>query len=465
MTADLIVLGRVTTGDPKRPRAEAVAVLDGRIAAIGEAADVEPLRGGRTEVLGSRDSGVVPGFVDAHLHLVALARRAAEVDCSRERARSVGEVVAIIAAAAERRPSGTWIRAFGYDEFFLAEKRPPTVAELDSAAPRHPVRLLHRTGHAAVLNRRAFERLHVAPREVIYEPARILHGEVPAPDATETGPLVRAASDRLLAAGITAFCDTTPGRGAKDVQAMRAWASDGTIRQRAVVFGEPDRVKLMVTEESDAGEVIETVAAADRAGAQIALHAVEGGPLAVAVSALRSLGAERVRARRHRIEHASLCPPPLCEAIAESGATVVTHPIFLEEFGEKYRSEVSREEHEWLYPLRSLRDARVPIAFGSDAPIAPAAPLANVQAAVCRQTEDGSTLGAAQALTVAEALDVHTRGSAAAVRLDATIGSLVVGKAADLVLVETDPLAVSPNEIASIGVRATVIGGRVAWHA
>jgi predicted amidohydrolase YtcJ len=76
----------------------------------------------------------------------------------------------LLLRAAHAQPAGTWIRAFGYDEAFLAEKRPPTVADLDFAVPNHAVRLLHRTGHAVVLNSLAWHRLGMPRREVVYEP-------------------------------------------------------------------------------------------------------------------------------------------------------------------------------------------------------------------------------------------------------------------------------------------------------
>ncbi|HSD10405.1 MAG TPA: amidohydrolase family protein [Candidatus Binatia bacterium] len=479
MRADLILVGRVRTGDRERPCAEAIAVRDGRIAALGDEEEILRLGDAATEMLGGCESAILPGFVDAHLHLLALARRAEEVDCSRESVRSVAELVAKIRAAAASRPPGSWIRAFGYDEFFLDEKRPPRMADLDTAAPAHAVRLLHRTGHAAVLNTVAFQRLGMAPCEVIYEPAGLLRGRIPAPSADETQRLVAAASERLLASGITMFHDPSPGQSADDIGRLRAWVEEGTIRQRVIALGAPtsfeasDRasrwfqhagVKIMIGETDDVEEVAAEVAAADRRGAQIALHAVEGAPLVIAIEALRRLGPARTRARRHRIEHAALCPPALCQAIGECGAAVVTHPGFLRRFGDKYRSELRREEEDWLYPLRSLLESRVPLAFGSDAPIAPPSPLDNVAAALVRETERGARLGISQRILAAEALALHTRGGAWVGGLESACGSLAPGRLADLVVVDRDPLGVPPAEIAAIRVLATVIEGRVVWR-
>jgi predicted amidohydrolase YtcJ len=436
------------------------------------------LRRSDTEVLGGPGSVLLPGFVDAHLHFLAFARRALEVDCSAERAASVGEIVARIRAAARARPPGSWVRAFGYDEFFLQERRPPAVAELDDAAPAHPVRLLHRTGHAAVLNTAAFERIGLSPRPILHEPAQVLRGMIPSPGTLEAARVAASASERLLGAGVTTFHDPTPGQDAEALGTLRHWVADGTIRQRVVAYGDPAHfngreeagrfvhagVKVVVTEGSQADEVIERVAAAHAAGAQVALHAVEGGPLVVAVAALRRLGKERVRARRHRIEHATLCPPAIRKEIAQCGATVVTHPDFLHRFGEKYAEEVDGEEEQgWLYPLRGFLDDGIPVALGSDGPIGIAEPLAAVQAAAARRTRKGSILGAAQAISPGEAVELHGRGGAAAARLESSIGSIAPGRIADLVVLGADPTVVPRPDIGSIPVRVTVIDGRIAW--
>jgi predicted amidohydrolase YtcJ len=481
LEADLVLVGRVWTCDPSRPHAEAVAIRGDRIAALGAQAEVRSWIGPRTEVFDPPDGAIVPGFVDAHLHFGAIARRALDVDCSCERATTIAELLARIADRAMALPDGCWIRAYGYDESLVVERRAPTPADLDRVAPRHPVRLLHRTGHAAVLNGAAFRALGMEPRDAVFEPGRLLRDRMPKPGPATLRGLAGRASEALAAAGVTTFHDVTPGQSAADVETLHDWTKAGVVLQRVAAYAESVKtvvdsrctrnerfavpgVKIMVTEDTSAGDVAAAVAAADVAGAQVALHAVEGGPLAIAVAALGAIGATAVRARRHRVEHASLCPPPLGAELAACGASVVTHPGFLTRFGGKYRAEIRPEQHDWLYPLRAFRTAGLHVALGSDAPIAPSEPLANIAAAASREDDRGIPIGPGQAIAASEALVMHTRHGAELAGSGDRFGVLREGLLADAVVLDRDPCAAPARDVATIGVRLTVVGGEIAWR-
>jgi predicted amidohydrolase YtcJ len=158
MTELLFHNADVYTMDPARPRANAVAVRDGRIVAIGNAA--APAAGGDAQRIDCEGGLLAPAFIDAHCHLLSYAASLRSVDCTG--ARSIPDIQRAIAERAAKMAPGRWIRAFGYEETSLAERRHPQRNDLDAPAPRHPVRLIHRSGHAGALNSLALRELGIA---------------------------------------------------------------------------------------------------------------------------------------------------------------------------------------------------------------------------------------------------------------------------------------------------------------
>ncbi|HEU4368151.1 MAG TPA: amidohydrolase [Methylomirabilota bacterium] len=141
----VLVNGRILTLDPRRPTATALAVAAGRIVAAGERADVRRWRDRHTRVIDLEGATVVPGLVDAHAHLDREGLKL--IHPSLARCRSVADIQRLIRALAADRKPGEWIvtMPIGTPPFYqdapggLAEKRWPTRADLDAAAPEHPV--------------------------------------------------------------------------------------------------------------------------------------------------------------------------------------------------------------------------------------------------------------------------------------------------------------------------------------
>ena len=137
--------GRVQTLDPRRPEVRALAVAGGRVVAAGTPADVKRWRDRRTRVIDLRGATLVPGLVDAHAHLDREGLKS--VYPSLAHCRSIGEIQAVVRRLAARTPKGQWIVTMpvGAPPFYqdppatLAEGRWPTRADLDAAAPGHPV--------------------------------------------------------------------------------------------------------------------------------------------------------------------------------------------------------------------------------------------------------------------------------------------------------------------------------------
>jgi len=146
--------------DGKISFTEAVAIKQGKIVKVGRNAEVQKLIGSETMVINLNGKVVFPGFIDSHTHPAAYGTHLLfEVDCSK--ATSITEIVHIIRQKAENTDKGSWIRAYGYDQNKLVEKRHPTRWDLDEAAPNNPVILTRCCGHMSVLNSLALEKLGI----------------------------------------------------------------------------------------------------------------------------------------------------------------------------------------------------------------------------------------------------------------------------------------------------------------
>ena len=152
----------VITMDPDLPRGDFVTVRNDRIESVGCRDDSPDLKNTGYKMIDCQGMTLMPGFNDAHLHFLALVSSFEDVDCSRQVINSIGDIQKAIKGRATSVPSGRWIRARGYDESFLAERRHPCSQELDLASPDNPVRLDHISGHALVLNSRALKTLGIS---------------------------------------------------------------------------------------------------------------------------------------------------------------------------------------------------------------------------------------------------------------------------------------------------------------
>jgi predicted amidohydrolase YtcJ len=157
--ADLIVRNaRVYTMEPGAPQAQAFAVRDGRIIAVGSNDAVGRLAGKGTELLDARGMTVVPGFIDCHLHpegesllYDVLVGNPYEVEFV-----TIDSIVAKLRERAAKTPPGEWVQGMFYDDTKVKDGRPLTRADLDRASSVHPVAVIHRGGHTVFANSKAF---------------------------------------------------------------------------------------------------------------------------------------------------------------------------------------------------------------------------------------------------------------------------------------------------------------------
>jgi predicted amidohydrolase YtcJ len=289
---------------------------------------------------------------------------------------------------------------------------------------------------------------------------------------------VKAFSEQLLQWGVTALQDATASNSAADWDLFQELQETGLLRQRvALMMGAlPDErlsaprlrlgpIKVMLNESAgrlhpSLLDLNERVLEAHRAGWQVALHVVTRDALGAALNALEYAQASFARPdARHRIEHCSVCTPEQAARIAALGAHVCTQPGFLHYSGDRYLREVPPEDAPFLYPLRSLQESDVSLSGGSDSPVAPADPIAALQAAVTRRSAGGAVVTPEQRIDTESAIEMYTRGSAAAVFQEHELGLVAPGYLADLVLLPAGSLAA--GDLRPV---LTVVGGEIAWE-
>lgn len=501
-----LVNGNVLTLNAAQPAADTIVLARGRIAWVGMRRDLSPAVLASSTVVDCGGQTIIPGFIDAHCHVLAFAVSLVSVDCSPRAVSSIGGIQNAIRERAAITPRGEWIRAAKYSEFDLQEKRHPTRWDLDQAAPNHPVRLNHRSGHACVLNSLALRRVGISssfeepdggtvsreittgePDGLLLEMAAWLEGRIPPLSDAELRQAVTEASRLFSSQGITTVMDATVTNSLKRWHLLRRLKSDGSLiptlsvmpgwerlhefMETGLTFGYSDELsslghaKIMVThsggrlEPSDE-RLKHMVAGAHERGFPVAIHAVESKTVTAAANAISE---KRTAGLRDRIEHASECTPDSLSAILRARPVVVSQPAFVGENGDRYLAEMG-ENARWLYRFRTLAGSGITLAASSDAPVSTPSPLSSIHAAVTRQSRSGRVLGDSERITVSQALKMHTANAAFAVGSEGETGTIAPGKRADIVVLDGDPTRVGPDSSPHLRVTMTICGGEVVWR-
>jgi predicted amidohydrolase YtcJ len=193
-TPDLILAhGNILTVDPKDSIAQAIAIRQGKIQAVGSDAQILPLAGPNTRLIDLHGNTATPGLIDTHAHIAAGGvDQLYSVNLSE--ATSVEEVVRLIQAAALNLKPGEWLKGNGWDEGKLAERRYILASDLDKAAPHNPIWLEQTTGHYGTANHEALRLAHITA-ESKNPPAGTIDRD---PHGQPTGVLKESAMDAVI---------------------------------------------------------------------------------------------------------------------------------------------------------------------------------------------------------------------------------------------------------------------------
>jgi predicted amidohydrolase YtcJ len=478
----------------QRAELDGARLADVRVAA-GVVAEISPARlrprAGET-VVDAAGGALLPGLHDHHVHLMALAASTASV---RVGPPDVQDRAALRRALTDAPGGVEWIRAVGYHPAVAGDL---DRAALDALGPDRPIRLQYRTGSLWVLNSAGLRLAGVdrcdrpgverdaagRPTGRLWRMDNWLRENVPAV-AIDLAGLGRAAA----AAGVVGFTDATPARAAGEQATLAAAVATGLLPQRlTLMLGEgppppnddggptgnptddPTRaaiacgrlawgpVKIMLDDPTlpAPAALADRFRAAHRAGRAVAVHCVTRVQLVVTLAAFTEAGS----VSGDRIEHAAVVPPALRGTVRELGLIVVTQPNFVAERGDRYLADVDDEDPATLYPARSLLDAGIGLAAGTDAPFGRPDPWAAIAAAIARRTAAGTVLGPGERLDPGRALELFL-GPATAAHRPRTVRP---GLPADLCLLRL-PRDAALDEPSADHVTMTVIGGVVGYAA
>ena len=502
MKADLILArGRIRTLGRDRLTAHShLAVAGGRVMAAGGEA-LMGLRGPRTRVVDLRGGAVLPGFNDAHAHVLyyGLTRFGADLGG----ARSVGEIVDRLRAHGRGLQAGEWQQGMGFRSSELAEQRPPHRTELDRATGNRPAYIDERGGHSRVANSAALAAAGLGEdtpnpsggqigrdrdgslNGLLLESAMRLVADVqPAPPLRRRMQGILRAQRLLLSRGVTSVGAAVNRGFADDLRAYQLLAESGRLRMRVneflswelleaardlgvrAGFGGPllraGPVKVFVDGGAERvamrsgkgvwrtppAELSELVGRAARAGLQVAAHAIGDGAIAAMCDAVEASGGMQLR---HRVEHCTICPPELQRRLARLSMVAVMQPLAAR-FAREFPSASFPAHARWhLAAHGPLLRAGVHIAFSSDLPVVTDPnPWPGLRAAVEDRINGVSILAALRA---------YTSGGAYASFEERTKGTLEPGMMADIQVYERDPLDEQPADWERIRPIAVLLGG------
>ena len=518
--------GNIWTVDASQPRAQAVAISNGRFLAVGGNSDVLNLAGAGVRKIDLGGKTVLPGFIDAHSHPSDAGRlHLRMVDCD---LRSIQAIVAALRERAAKTPPGDWVLGFKYDDTKTEEGRALTIADLDAVLD-HPVHIQHRGGHTAYVNSLAFQKAGIDEKtpnppggEISHDPATgKLTGRV-AENANELFdkviPMnftredcregVKLISKMLAKTGITsateaqgspedlrayqdaheagellyrAYCFISAYFLDKMIEAgvrtglgdewVRVGAvkmvCDGSISERTARLstpyeGRPNDYGILVSTED---ELYAVGRKAHLAGWQIGTHANGDVGIDTTMRVYERLQRESPRNDpRFRLEHCTVVNDDLIARIKKLGAIPTPFSTYVYYHGEKMRY-YGAERLNRMFALRSFIDAGIRPTQASDYPPGPFEPMMALQSEVTRTDMKGNVWGPKQKITLEEAIRVGTLHGAYASYEEKIKGSIEAGKLADLVVLGRDPFHENPSTIVTIPIERTMVGGRWSFEA
>jgi len=502
---------------------ESLAIRNGHIFAVGRHDELMSLANKDTETVDLTGHCVIPGLIDAHVHIKSLAQQASMIDCETS---TLEECILRITSWVELVPEGKWIRGRGWNQNPWG--RFGTSEDLNSITKKHPIYLIAKSGHAAWVNSMALTLAGINnstpdpeggeiqrdalgnPTGILFENAmKLVSDLVPKPTVQELIENINKVHDRLWRFGLTGYHDFDGPTAFRALQSLHdssslgmrvlkniafdqmdnaiqlglrtgfgdPWLRIGNIKifadgalgpQTAAMLepyeGQPDQKGILLF---DVPELTEIILHAVRNDFGVSVHAIGDRANRVVLDALQNVRqkdtAQEFAHLRHRIEHLQLLHPDDLNRPSALKIISSMQPIHA-------TSDMSVADRHWGinrvrygYAWRSILDSGGALAFGSDAPIENPNPFLGVHAAVTRRRIDGRPDEEGwvpqEKIDIKDAFLAYTKGPAYAAGLENCLGCLNPGFFADLVVLNINPFNCPPDQLYNISPIGTMVGG------
>jgi len=526
----IVTNANVWTVDRNHPRAEAVAILNQRIVAVGTSAEMDGWRGPQTRIIDAGGKLLLPGFNDAHVHFVSGGFQLDQVQLTD--AKTKEEFTRRIAAQARKLKKGDWILGGEWDEQNWSPRELPTHEWIDAVTLDNPVFIERHDGHESLANALAMKLAGITsatkipaggeivrdaqgnPTGIFKDAAQSLVGKaIPEPGLDASIKAAKRGLDYAASLGVTSFQDMVPDY--EDVEAFSVLGERGGLTSRIYVapietrwkdqakigirhsFGSdylrmgavkgfadgslgsttayffepyvdaPNSRGLLSNEMQPLSGMRERLTGADKAGLQLCIHAIGDQAISIVLDIFQSIrDANGDRDRRWRIEHAQHMAPKDFQRFAKLHVIASVQPYHAIDDGQWAERRIGPIRAKTTYAFRTFLDDGVHLAFGTDWTVAPLNPMLGLYAAVTRATLDGKHPNGwipEQKISIAEAIEAYTLGSAYAEFREKDKGSITPGKLADLVLISDNILNIDPRAIRDAKVEMTMVGGKIVY--
>ncbi|HWC17232.1 MAG TPA: amidohydrolase [Terriglobales bacterium] len=526
----IISNANVWTVDRNHPRAEAVAILNQRVVAVGTSAELDAWRGPQTRIIDAAGKLLLPGFNDAHVHFVSGGLQLDQVQLTDAKSRE--EFARRIGAQAKKLKKGEWILGGEWDEQNWSPPELPTQEWINSVTPDNPVFIERHDGHESLANASAMRLAGITsatkappggeivrdsqgnPTGVFKDAAQALISKaIPEPGQAVRLRAAKRALDFAASLGVTSVQDMVPSPADMEAYSLLAergeltsrvyaapiethWRdqarlgirhafgseflrigavkgfADGSLGSTTAYFFEPyvdapNTRGLLSDEMQPMSGMRERLAGADKAGLQLCIHAIGDQAISLVLDIFQEIEKTNgARDRRWRIEHAQHMAQKDFQRFAKLHVIASVQPYHAIDDGQWAERRIGPIRAKTTYAFRTFLDSGVRLAFGTDWTVAPLNPMQGLYAAVTRATLDGKHANGwipEQKITIEEAIEAYTLGSAYAEFQEKEKGSITPGKLADLVLVSDNLLKIDPRAIRDAKVEMTMVGGKIVY--